>query len=89
MLNLLPITNLSKKNYIYARVSTKRQLDDLERQINFIRSRVSKDITFISLSDVGSGINFKRKEIAQKIRASQKSIFLISFIMKVILCVLL
>ena len=51
----------TKTNFIYTRVSSKKQLDDLSRQIIYIRSKDSKYTSYISLSDIGSGINFKRK----------------------------
>jgi predicted site-specific integrase-resolvase len=50
-----------KLNYIYARVSSKKQLDDLSRQIEYIRSRKPEYASYTVISDVGSGINFKRK----------------------------
>jgi predicted site-specific integrase-resolvase len=48
-------------NYIYTRVSSKKQMDDLTRQIEFIRSKLPEHGSFITLSDIGSGINFRRK----------------------------
>jgi predicted site-specific integrase-resolvase len=51
----------TKCNYIYARVSSKKQLDDLERQVDFIRKNKPEYNTYIIISDVASGINFKRK----------------------------
>jgi predicted site-specific integrase-resolvase len=54
-----------KNNYIYARVSTKKQADDLERQIQFIKNKIienGKNIDdYIVISDIGSGINFNKK----------------------------
>ncbi len=43
----------------YARVSTHSQCDDLERQVEFLRSRFP-DAEL--LSDVGSGLNFRRRK---------------------------
>ena len=43
----------------YARVSTHSQRDDLERQIEFLRSRFPEAEL---LSDVGSGLNFRRRK---------------------------
>ena len=54
-------TNTAKTNFIYTRVSSKKQLDDLSRQIKYIESKDTKYVTYTSLSDIGSGINFKRK----------------------------
>ena len=53
--------NNSKINYIYARVSSKKQLDDLHRQVQFLQTRKPKYIDYTIITDVGSGINFKRK----------------------------
>lgn len=51
-----------KKNYIYTRVSSKKQIDDLSRQIEHIKSINNKYQTssYIPISDIGSGMNFKR-----------------------------
>ena len=55
----------SKKcNVIYARVSSKKQLDDLSRQIQFLQSSDSKYASYDTISDVASGINFKRKGLS-------------------------
>lgn len=51
----------SKQNFIYARVSSKKQMDDLSRQIDFIKSNRPEYASFTIISDVGSGINFKRQ----------------------------
>jgi len=48
-----------KQNFLYTRVSTKKQLDDLSRQIEFVRRPIYSEYTLIT--DIGSGINFKRK----------------------------
>lgn len=48
-----------RKNYIYARVSTKKQMDDLSRQVKYL-NRPEYD-GYILIEDIGSGINFKRK----------------------------
>lgn len=44
--------------YCYARVSTREQKGDLERQIEYLRSRYPDHHI---VSDIGSGVNFKRK----------------------------
>jgi putative resolvase len=54
---------LQRINYIYTRVSSKKQMDNLSRQYKYIISKKSEYINYTSLSDVGSGINFKRKRI--------------------------
>lgn len=48
-------------NYIYTRVSSKKQLDDLSRQIEYIQTRRPEYNSYTLVSDVTSGINFKRK----------------------------
>ena len=50
----------SKKNFIYTRVSSKKQTDDLSRQVEFIKSKRPEYATYILISDIASGINFKR-----------------------------
>jgi predicted site-specific integrase-resolvase len=50
-----------KCNYIYTRVSSKKQLDDLSRQIEYIKQRRAEYASYTFISDVASGINFKRK----------------------------
>ena len=49
-------------NFIYTRVSSKKQLEDLSRQIEYIQQRRPEEYaSYTTLSDIGSGINFKRK----------------------------
>ena len=50
-----------KQHFLYARVSSKKQLDDLQRQITFLQGGQPEYTQYVTLSDVGSGINFKRK----------------------------
>ncbi len=53
---------LAKVNYLYARVSSKKQSDDLGRQVKFLQDwAVDKELTYVVIEDIGSGINFKRK----------------------------
>lgn len=47
-----------KEKIVYCRVSSKKQIDDLERQKDFFRYRYP-DHTVVE--DIGSGINWKRK----------------------------
>ena len=51
-----------RQTFIYTRVSTKNQLGDLSRQIEYIRGIPEYSI-FTLISDIGSGINFKRKDL--------------------------
>lgn len=46
------------KYIIYARVSSRKQANDLQRQIDFIKEKFPN---YEIISDIGSGINFKRK----------------------------
>lgn len=47
-----------KESFIYCRVSTASQKEDLERQVDLLRSKYPD---FKIIKDIGSGINFKRK----------------------------
>jgi predicted site-specific integrase-resolvase len=52
----------TKINYIYTRFSSRKQSDDLERQIEFIKSQKPEyNTSYKLISDIGSGINFKRQ----------------------------
>ena len=48
----------SKKKFIYARVSSRKQVRDLQRQIDSLQSSYP---TYEVIKDIGSGINFKRR----------------------------
>jgi predicted site-specific integrase-resolvase len=48
-----------KKNFLYARVSTRKQMDDLSRQVEYLQR--PKYAQYDVIQDIGSGINFKRK----------------------------
>jgi putative resolvase len=50
-------TTTTKKGYLYARVSSAKQKEDLERQKQLLLSRFP---AYELLSDIGSGVNFKR-----------------------------
>jgi len=54
----------SGKNVIYARVSNRGQKDDLENQISFLRqcANASGQIIDEVITDIGSGLNYKRKK---------------------------
>lgn len=47
-----------KRKVVYARVSSKKQMDDLERQKTFLSIQFPDHIL---VTDIGSGINWKRK----------------------------
>lgn len=48
------------KPYCYCRVSSRKQKDDLERQKEYMQARFPGHVI---VSDIGSGINFKRKSL--------------------------
>lgn len=56
--------NVSRQNVIYARVSTAKQKQDLENQIDIVKQFAYKNGIIINdiYSDFGSGINFDRKQ---------------------------
>jgi putative resolvase len=61
-----------KKNFIYCRVSSRKQADDLERQKQFLFSKYPE---YTIIEDIGSGINFNRKGLSTILEyAMQKSI---------------
>ena len=51
-------TTSEREHILYCRVSSAKQKDDLERQITFMRNRYPNHTI---VTDVASGINFKRK----------------------------
>ena len=53
-----------KKSYIYARVSTRNQKDDLNNQIEFLKQYTNSKGIIVDdcLTDIGSGMNYKRKK---------------------------
>ncbi len=57
-------TTIKKVNVIYARVSTRNQVDDLKNQLTFLNSYCNKNGIPISniFTDYGSGLNYKRKQ---------------------------
>lgn len=52
------IPNNKAEKIIYARVSSTKQNKDLKRQIKYLKQKYPK---YTIVSDIGSGINFKRK----------------------------
>lgn len=52
---------VGKINFLYARVSSKKQSDDLSRQVEFLQKWAGDKVSeYIIIEDIGSGINFKR-----------------------------
>ncbi len=55
-------TNTVEQCYCYCRVSSQKQKDDLERQVKDMQERFPG---YTIISDIGSGINWKRKGLRQ------------------------
>jgi predicted site-specific integrase-resolvase len=67
---ILQIQTIQKARKIigYCRVSSNKQKDDLERQIEHVRMyMIAKCYSFEVISDVGSGINYNKKGLNQLI----------------------
>jgi predicted site-specific integrase-resolvase len=57
----------------YARVSSKKQIDDLERQVNNIKEYLSsKYETYDIITDIGSGINYNKPGLLKLIEKINK-----------------
>lgn len=55
-------SNIVKRTIGYCRVSSRKQKDDLERQIDNVRKyMIAKGYQFEIISDIGSGINYNNK----------------------------
>lgn len=59
-----------KQNYIYCRVSSSKQKDDLDRQCQFMHDRYPNHII---IKDIGSGLNYKRKGLIKILELSNKN----------------
>lgn len=67
VMNIKP--NLDRKIIGYCRVSSHKQKDDLERQVENMRMYLlSKGKPFEIIQDIGSGINYKKKGLKQLIK---------------------
>ena len=53
----VPVDHVKKK-VVYARVSSPKQKDDLQRQADYLQSQFPQHVV---VTDIGSGINWKRK----------------------------
>ena len=73
----LGLNKKDKKVMLYARVSTKQQKNDLENQIKNLKEYAySKGYNFEIISDIGSGIDYKKeglKKLFEKINNSEIS----------------
>ena len=62
---------------LYARVSTKNQKDDLDKQVEYLKEyAISKGYSFEIIKDIGSGINYTKqglKQLIQKINNKEIS----------------
>ena len=67
VMNITP--NLNRITIGYCRVSSHKQKDDLERQIENVKLYLTaKGQPFEIISDIGSGINYKKKGLQELIR---------------------
>lgn len=67
VMNVKP--NLDRKIIGYCRVSSNKQKDDLERQVESMRMYlISKGNPFEIITDIGSGINYKKKGLRELIK---------------------
>lgn len=58
-----------RKIVLYARVSTKKQTDDLDRQIENLKTYAyTKGYSFELITDIGSGLNYKKEGLKKLIR---------------------
>jgi putative resolvase len=64
-------TTPTPEGYLYARVSSVKQKEDLERQKELLLSRFP---TYKLLSDIGSGVNFKRPGLKTLLERASKGI---------------
>lgn len=61
-LGLKQSTQLNKKTIGYCRVSSPKEKDDLERQIEYVKTYMyAKGYQFEIISDIGSGMNYHKK----------------------------
>lgn len=66
--NIKNVNKIKKKNILYARVFTKNQKDDLNRQIDNLKQYAySKGYSFEIITDIGSGINYKKEGLLKMI----------------------
>ena len=72
MSNSIKVINVKPEKRItigYCRVSSHKQKDDLERQIDNVKTYLlAKGQPFEIISDIGSGINYKKKGLQELIR---------------------
>ena len=64
-----PSKNTILENYVYCRVSSNKQKDDLERQVQFISRQYPG---YKIIKDIGSGLNYKRPGLLKLLEQSSK-----------------
>jgi putative resolvase len=65
------LSESNKTSYIYVRVSSSKQKDDLERQSKFLQDKFP---TYTVIKDIGSGLNFKRRGLLKLLELSNKGL---------------
>ena len=66
--NIKNVNKIKKKNILYARVSTKNQKDDLDRQVDNLKQYAySKGYSCEIITDIGRGINYKKEGLLKMI----------------------
>ena len=63
-------SNTTRSKFIYVRVSSRKQVDDLQRQRHFLQSKFPSHSI---ISDIGSGLNFKRRGLLQLLQLVMSS----------------
>jgi putative resolvase len=61
---LTPYHTPPRKNFIYVRVSSNAQLEDLTKQIEHIKAYCPEYASYTVISDISTGINFRRKGLS-------------------------
>ena len=59
----------TKASFVYVRVSSQKQKDDLQRQAEFMQSQFPG---FTVIKDIGSGLNFKRRGLLKLLELSSQ-----------------
>jgi len=63
--NNIEVEEKPKKNFIYCRVSSYDRKEDLQRQVKFLQDKYP---SYEIITDIGSGINFKRSGLKKLIK---------------------
>ena len=64
-------TNGNSENYLYCRVSSNEQKDDLDRQIKFLSDKYKNHRI---IKDIGSGLNYKRPGLLKLLELSNQGL---------------